>query len=179
MTEWKQILEFPNYEASSDGRIRFVGGHRMFGRNTRYVPPGERAAMPHSGGYLQIRLDRKNRYIHRIIAQTFLPDDLGRPHVNHKNGDKTDNRVENLEWCTRSENQLHMTRVIKTGSGAPRQGRAPLTESEFHAIKHSSEPAHILALRFGVSTARVYRVRKGGVGVSVVSGLALTSEDRS
>lgn len=58
-------------------------------------------------GYKSVRAFGKTMMEHRLVAKTFLPNPENKPCVNHKNGIKTDNRVENLEWCTHSENTRH------------------------------------------------------------------------
>ena len=58
-------------------------------------------------GYRHTILNRKNRNIHRVIAETFIPNPDNLPCVNHKDGNKLNNSISNLEWCNRSENVLH------------------------------------------------------------------------
>lgn len=78
-------------------------------------------------GYLVIglRKDKKSYYklVHRLVAQMFIPNPENKLQVNHKNGSRADNRVENLEWCTQSENNLHSYRVLHRKPSKPGFGK--------------------------------------------------------
>jgi len=58
-------------------------------------------------GYVKVRINKKDMFVHRLVAIAYLNNPLNKETVNHINGIKHDNRVENLEWCTRSENTKH------------------------------------------------------------------------
>ncbi len=73
--------------------------------------------------YINFRISigvKRNLYVHRLLALAFIPNPENKPEVNHKNGVKTDNSLDNLEWMTKSENELH---AFRTGLKANRQTR--------------------------------------------------------
>lgn len=116
MTEiWSGIDGHPRYEVSSLGRVRSNA------KPTR----GWVILSPYTSGpegYLQVSVDARKKYlVHRLVAVAFLSPIDGSEIVNHKNGIRTDNRVENLEWTTTSENLKHGYRVL--GSKPSHQGR--------------------------------------------------------
>lgn len=60
-----------------------------------------------SHGYFRINFEGKDEYVHRLVANKFLPNPYGKTDINHKNGIKLDNHINNLEWVTRAENLKH------------------------------------------------------------------------
>lgn len=99
--QWKTIAEFPNYEVSNYGQVR-----RVWKNHTNL-----KETMLNKFGYEIVHLSKdgvnKHRSIHRLVALAFLdnPDNL--PEVNHIDGNKENNCVDNLEWVTRSQNMKH------------------------------------------------------------------------
>ncbi len=115
---WKDIENFEGlYQASSFGNVRSV-------RKNIIKKP-----FITDRGYRMVGLNKDKLYtrrIARLIALTFIPNTENKPCVNHINGIKDDDRVENLEWVTISENEFHSYRVL--GKIAHRQGKRNLPE---------------------------------------------------
>lgn len=98
--EWKTFLNNENYLVSNRGYIK--------NKKSKKVIYG---SLDKTSGYMRTAIDKKAYMIHRIIAETFLPNLDDKPTVNHKNKNRTDNRIENLEWATYSEQNYHKTDI--------------------------------------------------------------------
>ena len=106
--EWRPCASLSGYEVSSVGRVRNGVAPKAIHYNGRYL-----VVIAYFGGV------RNVRKVHRLVAGAFIPNPYNKQDVNHKNGIKTDNRVENLEWATRQENIRH---AVATGLAKPAFG---------------------------------------------------------
>lgn len=91
---WKPVENYPDYLVSDSGRICSLR-------------TGLIKACENSRGYMLVHLDGKINRLHRVVAKAFIPNPEGKEMVNHKDGDPKNNKAENLEWNTNSENQTH------------------------------------------------------------------------
>lgn len=119
MEIWRSVKGYEGfYEISNKGRLKSLKRSFIIPYSKGVVNKGEKILYHQVciKGYASCKLSLKGKSrrikIHRLVAIAFIPNTYNKPQVNHINGIKTDNRVENLEWVTNSENQLH---ALKNG----------------------------------------------------------------
>lgn len=96
--EWRPIDGFPNYQISKKGLIKSITtGHLLRPRNCR----GYDRVTIYKNGH------RTDKFVHNLVGETFLINPERKKEINHIDGNKRNNDVSNLEWCTRSENLKH------------------------------------------------------------------------
>lgn len=119
-------------------------------------------------GYKRVSLtiNGSSRYyfVHRIVAKLFIDNPDNKPCVNHKDGDKSNNHVSNLEWCTYAENVAHAVknRLYRNG---PNCNCSKLTHEQVKSIKEEYIPRvmtlKMLAKKYGVTDSEIYFILKG------------------
>lgn len=159
---WKSVVGYEGlYEISSHGRVR--SNHESQRRTSPFLKDAN------IRGYRMVMLCKgdgskpKSALIHRLVALAFLgePPTVKRPTVNHKNMDKADNRVENLEWLSHADNNRHAQPTIKHCKGINKPSNK-LTEDQVLAIRMRYVPHEVslamLAKEYGVSQQTVYAI---------------------
>ena len=176
---WKPVVGYEGcYEVSNLGRVRSLSRTasircRWGGITERYVQGRVlRAHTNGKSGYYMIQLSvlgsRHPRLVHRLVAEAFIPGAEGKGFVNHVNGDKSDNRASNLEWCTRGENMLHAHATGLTESPkrpvamlCPQTGKEIRYERQMDAeIEHGASGKPTGALHKALSSGRMFAYGK-------------------
>jgi hypothetical protein len=150
---WKPLKDYEGlYLISNYGRIKSLTYNRI------------RVNTLSKNGYLRLRLSKKGKVktitVHTLVAKNFIPqENLLKNQVNHINGIKTDNRVENLQWVTAQENITH---AIKKGLSDPRNGRKEII-IEYEKIndkKYALESDIKLSKKYNLSPTVIGKRRK-------------------
>jgi len=151
--EWRDVSGWPAYQASSHGRIR---------KNEKVLKGSVRRK------YVSIELHSDGKpsrqfLVHRLVAMAFIPNPENKPEVNHKNCDRHDNRVRNLEWVTGKENEAHRFAVGNVTRGE-QNANAKLRRADVEEIRirrMDGESGNSLAAEYGVSRDVIYKVALG------------------
>ena len=125
-----------------------------------------------SGGYCRVHISHKGvQYkflVHRLVAEAFILNPKHLPEVNHIDGNKQNNSVDNLEWCTRSQNTSHAFKTGLRNYNGCKNPHSKLTQSEVETIrriyvrgKHCENNSYGLAKRYNVSPKTIQNVVNG------------------
>lgn len=167
--EWRDVVGYEGlYMISSMGRVvslpKQTGAHFRLWRQLM-------SQKLTSCGYLSVSfkdgLRRKYPTVHCLVAKAFIENPSGKKFVNHINGNKQDNRVENLEWVTGQENMDHAVETGLLNVKGEMNPAAKLTKDHVLMIVKSKKAVAVLAKDLGVCNATIYHIRAGRVWTSV------------
>ena len=169
---WKDVVGYEGlYKVSNKGNVYSVERRSAIGRKC-----GGRILKPiNARGYLRLMLCengmRKQHYVHRLVAQTFIPNHNNHLEINHKDENKKNNCVENLEWCTREHNNNHGTRNEKASQKLSKRVKAVNVETgEVTIFKSTREAGRKGYTQEYVSSACRGVYRSGSTGKLIGDG---------
>ena len=135
------------YKVSTIGNVYSIKRNRLLNQNLNYC------------GYLIVSHYKTKKLVHRLVAEMFIPNPLNLPEINHIDGNKQNNVINNLEWCTHIENINHS---MKTGlcNNNGKSWRLKLNETQIKEIRQlNGKLFHKeIAEKYGVSTVQITRI---------------------
>jgi len=153
---WAKTFD-DSYEVSSLGRVRSVDRIVVYSDGRSYFYRGVIRKLSLSpNGYVQVNFSRRSReLVHRLVGVAFIPNPLNLPEINHKDGDKLNNKVNNLEWATSSFNKRH---ALETGlrKAGPRMSTEDIAKVRYYSKEGKSGVE--IAKMFNISTATVSKI---------------------
>lgn len=167
MEVWKDIKGYEGlYQVSNLGNVKSLAREK-YGNGKSILKVQEIILRPgmNDKGYYYVALNKdskaKSCAVHRLVAETFIERIDGKKFVNHINAIKSDNRVENLEWCTHMENMQHAHKLglIPYKRGV-KHHKAKLTDAQVLAIREDNRFQYIIAKDYGVSQGMIGFIKR-------------------
>lgn len=152
---WKDIAGYDGlYQVSNMGNIKSLRGKKQTILKNIV-----------SMGYCQTNLCKNSKCntirIHRLVAQAFIINKYNKPFINHINGDKSDNRAENLEWCTHNENVQHAYKLGLNKNYCENHYNAKLTNNDVIEILNSKMKQRDIAKKYSVNERIISAIKRG------------------
>jgi len=147
-----QFNTIEDYDITRDGKV-------INKKNGHVLKP-----QPNGKGYLRVQICGKRHFVHRLVAEKFIPNPDGKEQVNHIDGDRTNNSVDNLEWVTNQENRDH---AVEKGLafGRNKNGEmcpfAKLSNDDATYIRSCDKSAKELSSELGVTSGYIRAIRRG------------------
>lgn len=150
------VDRFPNYGVTEDGRVKNLKRDKFL-KPRFYKKTGYNYIILYGGK------GPKSRTIHRLVAEAYIPNPLKKPWVNHKDGNKLNNHVSNLEWATKKENSQHAhQRGLINNAKGEEHWNSRLTQDQIMEIRENKDKLTNKALgtKYGVTKNYISRVRR-------------------
>ncbi len=152
---WKKIPQFENYEVSNFGRVR-----RVLKTGYYYRSP----VIQHGYNHVTFSYCKGTKFksfqVHRLVALLFIDNPQNKKCVNHIDGNKQNNNVKNLEWCTHSENEIHSYHVLNKKSPATKLKLEDVLYIRENTIFGKKGNTVSMAKKFNVSLAQIHNIVK-------------------
>lgn len=166
--KWVDVLGWEGYyKVSNLGRFKSLKRKTSSGRSISEKILTQNLVKV---GYLRVHLRSKNNksvLSHILIARSFIPNPEGKKEVNHKNADKTDNKVSNLEWATRLENVEHAVLLGLIKYQGEDNFSSKLTNKQVLDIFNSNLPRKVIAKNHGINVEQIYKIKSGATWSTV------------
>jgi hypothetical protein len=146
---WRTVPGLGELKISSGGILRKKNDDGLY----MYAP-----VQKSNNGYYYVSFKNKKYFIHRLLALAFIPNPEGKPYINHKNGNKRDNRVDNIEWCTQQENTYHS---VYTLNNTTNFGKKPVNVFKDGALVFEAKTVRQAAAFVNGTHTRVIGVCRG------------------
>lgn len=163
MEIWKEIKDLPGYYVSNYGRVKANAITTKFGKQVKIYPERFLNIWYSRTGYNYIDISIKGKVkrflLHRLVATHFIPNHENKKQINHIDGDKNNNHINNLEWCTSAENLKHARDLGLNNSIGCNNKMAKLKHSDIIEIRMSNKLLRELASTYNVAICTISDIK--------------------